>query len=298
MKVKTLLALGTWALLCPSWGQVTVDLKFDKEFFIPDEPMMASVRITNFSGRTLVFGEDNQWLQFGVEMKNGFLVDRTGDPSVIGRFEIPNASQGTRRVNLAPYFRMTTPGRYKMIATVFSEQLNQALQSSEVIVNIVKAAILWQREFGVPTSDGEGFEVRKYVLIRALNNNRLELYIRVASQDDAKILAVFSVGNLVAFGAPEAQVDRLSRLHLLQQYGARSFRYLVVTADGELMVRQRYDYAGNRPRLAIKKERLIGVSGGVRVVTANDLPPKVALAPTPPETPLETLPDTEPAKGP
>lgn len=265
--------------LAPLWGlrgQVTVELEFDKDFYIADEVMTASVRITNFSGRSLVFGQDNEWLRFLVEQEDGFLAKQKGVAPVAGEFEIPNASRGTRRVNLAPYYKMTLPGRYQVTASVFSQELDEVLRSSPVQVGIIRATTLWQKEFGIAVEEEGGkssYEIRKYVLIRALNNNRLELYVRVASQDDSKVYGVFPVGNLVAFGSPEAQVDRQSRLHLLQQYGARSFRYLVVTPEGELKIRRRHDYTKSRPRLVRSEQHGIAVLGGIWVRTANDLPP-------------------------
>ena len=273
---KMFLSLLALAPLCGLRGQVTVELEFNKDFYIADEAMTASVRITNFSGRSLVFGRDNEWLRFLVEQEDGFLAKQKGVAPVVGKFEIPNASRGTRRVNLAPYYKMTLPGRYQVTASVFSQELDEVLQSSPIQVSIIRATTLWQKEFGIAVGEEGGkpsYEIRKYVLIRALNNNRLELYVRVASRDDSKVYGVFPVGNLVAFGSPEAQVDRQSRLHLLQQYGARSFRYLVVTPEGELKIRRRYDYARSRPRLIGSEQHGIAVLGGIRVRTANDLPP-------------------------
>lgn len=277
MYLRMFLSLLALAPLCGLRGQVTVELEFEKNFYLADEAMTASVRITNFSGRSLVFGQDNEWLRFLVEQEDGFLAKQKGVAPVVGKFEIPNASRGTRRVNLAPYYKMTVPGRYRVTASVFSQELDEILKSSPIQVNIIRATTLWQKEFGIAVESGKGekpsYEIRKYVLIRALNNNRLELYVRVASRDDSKVYGVFPVGNLVAFGAPEAQVDRQSRLHLLQQYGARSFRYLMVSPEGELKIRRRYDYTKSRPRLGSSEQRGIAVLGGIRVRTANDLPP-------------------------
>ena len=257
-------------------GQVTVELEFDKETFIADEPMMASVRITNFSGQTLKFGQDNHWLMFSIEKRDGFLVDQVGNPNVTGEFEVPNASRGTRRVNLAPYFEVNKPDRYSVVATVFCRELQEVLKSHPTVVSIIRATTLWEKEFGFSGADPQAYEVRKYSLIRVLNNNQLELYVRVATRDNSRVFGVFPVGNLVSFGSPEAQIDRLSRLHLLQQYAARSFRYLVVTPDGELMIRRRYDYTRSRPRLEPDATDLITVVGGVRVPVGTDLPPSLA----------------------
>ncbi len=275
MRTRFLVALATLLLLLPLTAQVTVELEFEKDVFLADETMIASVRITNFTGRALNLGRDNHWLMFSVEARDGFLVDQDGTPSVKGAFEIPNASRGTRRVNIAPYYRMRDPGSYQVVATVFLEEIQEVVKSAPVKVIIIRATTLWQKQFGVATGTERGLQVRKYSLIRALDDNQLMLYVRVASQDESEVYGVFRVGNLVSFGSPEAQIDRYSRLHLLQQYDARAFRYLVVTPDGALMIRQRYDYTRSRPKLGPIEDNLVGVVGGIRVPMDTDLPPSL-----------------------
>src|SRR5262249_2388963 len=39
-----------------------VELEFEQETYLPREPLYAVVRIYNTSGRTLVLGQDNEWL--------------------------------------------------------------------------------------------------------------------------------------------------------------------------------------------------------------------------------------------
>ena len=43
-------------------AQVTVTVELGKNRFLPRESMLAKLKIVNFSGQTLVFGEDNHWL--------------------------------------------------------------------------------------------------------------------------------------------------------------------------------------------------------------------------------------------
>ncbi len=271
-RLRHLAALSVLGSLA-SMAQVSVELDFDKEFYIADEPMMANVRITNFSGRTLSFGEDSSWLQFSVDRRDGLLVDRRGAPEVRGVFEVPNAKRATRRVNLAPHFSMGKPGLYQVGATVLFSDLAQIVSAPQAEVSIIGATTLWRQEFGVTLPESGELDVRRYSLIRALNGNRFELYVRVARRDGSHVFGVFPVGNMVSFGEPETQIDQANRLHILQQYGARSFRYLVVTPDGELYLRHRYDYSLTRPRLAPDPETWIRVEGGRRVPRSNDLPP-------------------------
>ena len=126
-------------------GQITVELDFGKDFYIANETMLASVRVTNFSGQTLRFGTDNHWLMFAVEGQNGFLVDQRGTPNVTGVFEVPNGSRGTRRVNLAPYYEMTTPGRYMVTATVICQQVKEVLKQSLGMAQVGQSKMICQQ---------------------------------------------------------------------------------------------------------------------------------------------------------
>jgi hypothetical protein len=56
--------------------------------------------------------------------------------------------------------------------------------------------------------------------------------------------------------------------------------YTVYDPDGNLLLRQTYDYVTARPRLAIDAEGKLGVAGGVRHESSTDFP-------APKEPPLE-----------
>ena len=99
------------------------------------------------------------------------------------------------------------------------------------------------------------------------------LHVRVTDAVEGKIYRVFPVGIFVSSSRPEPQLDKLSNLHLLFQTGARVFNYSVVDPDGQLILRQKYEYTATRPILKPDKEGNIIVAGGIRRPMANDLPP-------------------------
>src|SRR5262249_17292394 len=134
---------------------------------------------------------------------------------------------------------------------------------------------LWQQEFGVPggaENAGAVPEVRRYTLQQANYLRHLKLYLRITDAADSKVIKVFALGSMISFSAPEPQVDKSSNLHVLWQTGARACAYRVVNPDGEVVVRQTYDYAGSRPRLQVDAEGKIAVAGGVQRITREDVP--------------------------
>jgi hypothetical protein len=93
--------------------------------------------------------------------------------------------------------------------------------------------------------------------------------------NENKVFRVFPIGPLVSFSQPEAQVDRTSYLHVLFQTGARSFLFQAINPDGEVVLRQSYDYTASRPVLRANDEGRIFVAGGARRLTASDIPPSL-----------------------
>jgi hypothetical protein len=271
---RILALLFTSAL--PSLGQVSVEVALEQEQFLVGEAIPAAVRITNRSGQTLRFGSDAEWLTFLVESRDGFIVVKNEEVPVLGEFTLESSKMATRRVDLAPYFALTHPGRYNVTATVRVKEWDARVASPPKGFDTINGAKLWSQEFGVPVTDGQTNripEVRKYTLQQAnYLRNQLRLYVRLTDAAESKVLKVFPIGPMVSFGQPEAQLDRVSNLHVLHQVGPRTFSYAAINPDGELLLLQTYDYGNSRPRLQVNEEGKFSVAGGVRRVTRNDVP--------------------------
>jgi hypothetical protein len=122
-------------------------------------------------------------------------------------------------------------------------------------------------------------ELRKFHLVQANHLKQLSLYVRITDATEADTYALFPLGTLVGFSKPQPQLDRWSNLHVFYQDGAKSFRYFTITPDGLLLTRQTWETAeGGRPAMTVNSEGRISVTGGVRRVSASDLPPPELLS--------------------
>lgn len=273
--------VGLWLFLLAGltstvWGQVSVEVILDQEQFLPGEALPVAVRIHNRSGQKLNFGADADWLTFAVESRDGLVVRKTGEAPVVGSFDLDSAERATKRVDIGPYFSITEPGRYSVVATVRIKQWGQSITSQPKNFNVMEGAKIWEQEFGVPTGPGTTNrvpEVRKYVLQQAnYLKGKLRLYLRLTDDSGNKVYRVVPIGLILSFSRPEPRIDKFSNLHLLYQNWAHSFSYTVFTPDGEVIERQTYDYADTRPRLQVDEEGQISVIGGARRVTSNGSP--------------------------
>ena len=245
-------------------AQVVVELDMNQEQFLPGEALPVAVKITNQSGRQLHFGAAGDWLTFSVESVDGFVVNRKSELPVQGEFELESSQMGTKRVDIAPGFIISKPGRYKVTATLRNKDLSAPVTSPAKTFDVITGAKLWNQEFGLPATNGLP-EMRKFSLEQASYlRAQMRLYVQVSDATEARIYKTVALGASVSFSRPEAQVDRTSRLHVLWQSGAQSFSYCTVSPDGEVTSRDIYDDFNTRPRLRVNGTGDVMIVGGVK----------------------------------
>ena len=274
MKV-TGLWIGVLAVsLCRLSAQVKVEVVLNQEQFLPSETLQVEVQVANRSGQTLHLGGDPGWLTFSVEGHDSHVVPRTGIVPVVGEFTLPSSKRALKRVDLAPYFSLTKAGHYSVTATVTIKEWKEQFVSKPAEFDIIDGTPIWEQEVGVPNAaraTNRPPELRKYALQEANYLKQLMLYLQV-TDDAGRIYKVFPIGPMLSFGQPEARVDNVSNLHVLYQDGPHSFSYTEFTPNGDLILRQTYDYT-TRPRFAFDKDNRLQVIGGRRRIMPNDVPP-------------------------
>ncbi len=283
--------MNRWKLIGLLWvagflrlgAQVTVDLELLQEQFLPNEEIRVEVRIKNFSGQTLQFGADADWLKFAVEASDGFVPERFREVPVQGWFEVESGKIGVRRIDISPHFSLSRPGRYLVQATVRVDGLGTSISSKPTRFDIVAGTKLWEQAVGIPRKGEQTnapVEVRKFALQQAIYLKEMRLYLRMTDVTESVVYRVFPLGPMVSFSRPEVQVDRMSRLHVLYQTGAKAYLYAVVGPEGDLQVRQTHVITRTRPALRVNRKGELVVEGGARRVTLADLPGRTELAPT------------------
>jgi len=270
MKFWILSLMAFCVSLLEARAQLSVELILDQQQFLKDESMPIKVKITNRSGQTLHFGKESDWLTFSVDSRDGSLVSKLREVSVSGEFDLESATVATREVDVMPCFDFSQPGRYNVAATIKVHDWDKEISSKPAVVEVKRGSKIWEQQFGVPQKQGLP-ETRKYILQQAALLKEQTLYVRVTDADENRTFRVFPAGRLLSFSRPEAQVDRESKLHLLFQNGPHSFLYTVVKPDGDLFLRQTYDFVGGQSvRLRQQEDGFIFVSGGVRRIQPDE----------------------------
>lgn len=282
------------ALACGSalsgFAQVSAELALEQEHFLIGETIPLAVKVTNRSGQALRFGEDERWLTFSLESKDGGIVMKNGEVPVKGEFLLESGKVATRRVDLAPHFVLDRVGRFQITANINIKDWDSTVTAPPKSFDVINGAKIWSQDFGMPILPGATNrtpEVRRYTLEQAnYLRTHLRLYLRLTAVDGNRVIKVFPIGPMVAISDPERQIDRQNNLHILYQHGARAYLYTVVTPDGEIMLRQLHEITSGRPKLQADDKGGFLVAGGARRFTSNDLPaPANSESDAPTETP-------------
>lgn len=275
---KLVLIVAVFFAVLSATAQVKVEIQFDGEQYIANEPLIARVRIVNDSGTTLRLADAPDWLGFAVESTEGPYVRNLRPPQIpTEAFNLESSHTATVRVDLAPAFQLTKTGKYKAIATVRVPAFNTSYASGGKDFYIVTGSRIWEKQFGVPSTIApvgtNGLpEIRKYMLIQALSGKETKFYARVTDAMENNI-RVIPIGTLVSFSRPEPQLDKWSNLHVLYQIGARQFTYSVVNPEGMLIARETHEISDTRPAMATTDEGRIVIRGGNRRPSVDDVPP-------------------------
>ncbi|HON08766.1 MAG TPA: hypothetical protein PLW02_11780 [Verrucomicrobiota bacterium] len=256
-----------------TFAQIQVELSFPQQQYLAYEPIIAVVKISNVSGQTLNFKKSDNWLDFTMETKSGRIIPKDAEIPQQEDFSIKSGEAGILRVDIQPCFKATSPDRYSVFGTVKIKEWNKVFTSEEKTFDIVTGIKIWEKEFGVPSEDGDNSpEVKKYTLLLANFKDHLRLYFRLSNANEDKVYKMTYMGNLTSIGKPEANLDRFNNLHVLYQVGAKSFRYSVFSPDGRLFIKETHDYTISRPKLWLDQDGRIYVRGGARRFTPEDIP--------------------------
>lgn len=268
-------------------GQIQVDLKFKRLQYIAYEPVIATVTITNLAGRDIELRNDNEqrWYGFEVTANEGRtlapLPHRPEPP-----LQIAAGTSVTRKINLTPLFPVTDLGVYHVRANVFFADLNKFFYAPAKVFQVTSARPIWQRTVGDPGSSG----VRTYSLMTNRFPDHTSLYVRVEDKENSLVYATFSLGRVISFDEPHAEVDRDNQLHVLQCSAPRVWSYSLIGLDGQLLKHTTYSQTRSMPRLRRGTDGAVTVAGGmldapVKPAAAGRTVPRLSERPTnlPPE---------------
>lgn len=274
-------------VIATAHGQIQVELSFKRLQYIAHEPVLATIKITNNSGRDIDLHDDrgHHWFGFEINAGEGRLLAPLRESAAEPELHVEAGKTVTRKINLTALFPVHDFGTYHVRANVFFPDLNRFFYSSTKVFQIGDGRTVWQKTVGVPEGMPGGGEVRTYSLLTNRFVDHTSLYVRVENKETGVVHTTYSLGRLLSGIEPQAEVDRANQLHVLHCAAPRNWSYSHVGWNGELFKHSAFVETRTRPRLRHTADGSIAIQGGALDVpvaeTKRRAAPKLSERPQP-----------------
>jgi hypothetical protein len=274
-------------------AQIQVDLKLPRLQFIAYEPVIATIGITNLAGRDVdLHDADGQaWFGFEITGAEGQPITPLKVTSEQPPLKIEAGKRVTRKINLTPLYQVHDFGAYHVRAHIYFSDLSKFFYSQTKVFEVTDARPIWQKTVGIPDGSPGPGSVRTYSLLTNRFPDHTSLYVRVEDKDSGIVYATYSLGRILSFDEPKAELDQLNRLHVLHCAAPKNWAYSQIGLNGELLAHSSFMETKARPRLTHANDGEVSVRGGMletpapAAQSARNAAPK--LSDRPPEIPKE-----------
>lgn len=237
-----------------SFAQVAMSLNLNRTVYMQYEPIYAAVTLRNDSGRTLAFGHDPKlqgFILFEIRDSKNNLVAQIPDTEFDTTGLLLRAGEIKRLViPISKYYNLDHTGSYRVFAYISHIQLPAEYQSKEVSFQIVNGVKIWTQKVGIPDLTGKGEEkaVERVYSIHSMTEGP-DRFLYLIVEDNHKVYGVVRIGKRIGLEQFRAEVDMLSRIHLLMPVSPKVFQYLAFALDGSCIANQHWKITNTIPTL-------------------------------------------------
>jgi hypothetical protein len=272
-------------------AQIQIDFKLPRLQYIAYEPVIATIGITNLAGRDIDLRDAGEQVWFGFE-----ITDKEGQPIASAStntsqppIHIEAGKRVTRKINLTPLYAVHEYGTYHVRAYIYFADLSRFFYSQRKVFEVTEARPIWQKTVGIPADISAPGNTRTYSLLTNRFPNHTAIYVRVEDKESGIVYATHSLGRIIAFDEPHAELDRENQLHVLHCSAPRTWIYTRVSLNGEVLAHSSLLEARTRPRLTHSADGAVSVRGGVPeapvTTQQQNTPPAPKLSDRPPNPP-------------
>lgn len=259
-------------------AQFAVSLGLDRNSYLLHEPVYAKVYFRNYSGRGLVFGENEalkgnlQFIVYGPDGKVIAPYNKNLD-YLQGTIINPGAS-GEVIVPLSRIYHFSNAGNYSIKAIMSHPQLDKAYESKTGGFSIFNGITVWQRIVGVPdvlNIDGKSKIKTRTVKVMSFYDGKDKMFA-LCIEDYKFIYGVVRLANDIGNKPPQCEIDGLSRIHILAQISPKVFSYYVYNLNCKMEESENFVRSEEvNPRLVRNPDQgTVMVVGGRKAVKGKD----------------------------
>ena len=249
-------------LLSEAQAQVAVRLQMSKKNYILNEPVTATVHITNHAGRNLVLRGDTTrpWLNF--HLTSGGRVIPVARRMNYRPVLIPSGQTVARKVAISSSFALGSMGNFSCVASVnMPGPTRNGFVSNRTQFTITNGRTVWEQRAGIPNAPGE---IRIYKLLTFSGNSAMELFAQVSSKNSGQNIATIAMGKILTFRRPTGTLDGSNNMHALYQVKPNLFAHSCISPKGRVKFTSYHKRgAAGDPRLITFGNGEVRVAGGI-----------------------------------
>lgn len=270
-------------------AQLNVDLSIKRRLFVAHEPIIATVTITNLSGRDIILADtpEMQWFAFQVTGSNERIFPPRNPNYALDPIEIKAGAQKRRTVNLTELYEIGEFGIYRIRASIFFADLKKFFSSRSSSIEITDGQLIWTQTAGVPDGQTGGGTMRKYSLLSHQQGEYKMLYVRVEDRENGAVYCTQELGRMIEGQPPQAEFDLGNNLYVLQLIGQREYLLSKIGLNGEYLGGTRYTAPKSKPYFRKLADGQLQIVGGRRqaAVAQGAVEPPSKLSQRPPGLP-------------
>ena len=287
MKRFFILLTALLAVLAPARAQITVGISIKQRLFILHEPILATVTITNQTGRdiTLADTRQGQWFGFQISSEGDHFVPPRDPDYRVPPLPIRAGETLKRTVNLSELFALGDFGIYRIRANIYFAEMDKYFSSKPTHVDLTDGRVVWRRNAGVPTGQKNAGQTHIFTVLAHQHGEQNTLYVRVEDQEQGTVFCTSPIGRIIDGAPPEIQFDSANNLYILHLVAQRSFVLTKFSVNGEYLGQSNYSAPKTRPGLHKLPDGTLQLIGGKKEapVSTNpaDVPPPPKLSDRP-----------------
>jgi hypothetical protein len=264
MKSRLLPLLLALLAVTSAHGQIGVQLSLKRRAFIAHEPIVATVTLTNTSGRELLLEDtpELQWFGFQVNGEEERIIPPRNPDYGLDSVRLQPGEAVKKSVNLNELYALGDLGSFKVRATVYLAPAKRYFTSRAIQIEITEGRVISRQSVGVPEGMVNAGAIHTFTLLTHYHDEGRMLYVRVQSRDDSTVFGTYILGRLIDGAPPQAEFDVGNNLYVLHLTGKQAWVLTKIGVNGEYMGQTSYDAAKSRPSLRKLANGTLQIVGG------------------------------------
>ncbi len=264
---RFLLFLFALAIFLPAAdAQLAVSIQIKRRLFVLNEPIIASVAITNNTGHDVTLSdteEGGQWFRFQIVAGDGRMVPPRNSEYTLEPLSMHSGETAKRSVNLNELYTLGDYGTYKVTASIFLPERGKYYASRAEAMEVTDGRTVWKQTVGVPDAAGGAGSTRTFTLLTLQMDKGRMLYVRVVGEDGTAY-GCYNIGRMVDGFLPEAKFDRGNNLYVLQLTGQKTYFLTHIGLNGDYLGRSTYITPKKQPYLRRLEDGTLQLVGAVK----------------------------------